>query len=64
MVQKTSQELMAMREEYVPRGPFNITPIFVKEAKGAIIKDVEGKEYIDFAGGIGVENVGTVPSRW
>jgi len=49
---------MALREENVPRGPFNITPIFVKRAKGAIIEDVEGKQYIDFAGGIGVENVG------
>jgi 4-aminobutyrate aminotransferase/(S)-3-amino-2-methylpropionate transaminase len=49
---------MAMRQEHVPRGPFNITPIFVKRTKGAIIEDVEGREYIDFAGGIGVENVG------
>jgi len=53
--QRTNQELMALRQEHVPRGPFNITPIFVK---GAIIEDVEGREYIDFAGGIGVENVG------
>ena len=49
---------MALRQEHVPRGPFNITPIFVKSAKGAVIEDVEGKEYIDFSGGIGVENVG------
>ncbi len=58
MEQKTNQELMAMREEHVPRGPFNITPFFVKKAKGALIEDVEGTEYIDFAGGIGVINVG------
>ena len=58
MEKRTNQELMALREEHVPRGPFNITPIFVKRAKGAIIEDVEGREYIDFAGGIGVENVG------
>ena len=58
MEQRTNQELMALREEHVPRGPFNITPIFVKRARGAIIEDVEGKNYIDFAGGIGVENVG------
>ena len=58
MAKKTNQELKALREEHVPRGPFNITPIFVKRAKGAVIEDVEGKEYIDFAGGIGVENVG------
>jgi len=58
MANRTNQELMALRQEHVPRGPFNITPIFVKRAKGAVIEDVEGKEYIDFAGGIGVENVG------
>ncbi len=54
---------MALRQEHIPRGPFNITPIFVKKAKGAVIEDVEGKEYIDFAGGIGVENVGHCPEQ-
>jgi 4-aminobutyrate aminotransferase/(S)-3-amino-2-methylpropionate transaminase len=49
---------MNLRQEHIPPGPFNITPIFVKRAKGAIIEDIEGKKYIDFAGGIGVENVG------
>jgi 4-aminobutyrate aminotransferase/(S)-3-amino-2-methylpropionate transaminase len=58
MANRTNQELMALRQEHVPRGPFNITPIFAQRAKGAVIEDVEGKEYIDFAGGIGVENVG------
>ena len=58
MAKITNQELMALRQEHIPPGPFNITPIFVKRAKGAIIEDVEGKEYIDFSGGIGVENVG------
>ena len=53
-----TEELKQLREKHVPRGVFNILPIFVKEAKGAMIKDVEGNEYIDFAGGIGVENVG------
>lgn len=49
---------MEIRTEHVPQGPFNITPIFVKRAKGALIEDVEGNEYIDFGGGIGVANVG------
>ena len=51
-------ELQKLREQHVPQGPVNLTPIFVKEAKGAVITDVEGKEYIDFAGGIGVNNIG------
>jgi len=36
----------------------NTHPIFAQKAKGILIPDVEGKEYIDFAGGIGVNNVG------
>jgi 4-aminobutyrate aminotransferase/(S)-3-amino-2-methylpropionate transaminase len=63
MANRTNEELMALREENVPRGPFNITPIFVQRAKDAIIEDVEGREYIDFAGGIGVENVGHCAER-
>jgi 4-aminobutyrate aminotransferase/(S)-3-amino-2-methylpropionate transaminase len=58
MANRTNQELMTLRKEHVPLGPFNITPIFARRAKGAVIEDVEGKEYIDFSGGIGVENVG------
>lgn len=54
----TNQQLMALRQEHIPPGPFNITPVFVKRANCAIVEDVEGNEYIDFAGGIGVENVG------
>ena len=58
MEQKTNQELMTKREEYVPQGPFNVTPLFVEKAKGAVVYDVEGREFIDFAGGIGVMNIG------
>lgn len=50
-----------MRELNIPRGPYNITPIFAESAIGAIIKDISGKEYIDFAGGIGVQNTGHNP---
>jgi 4-aminobutyrate aminotransferase / (S)-3-amino-2-methylpropionate transaminase / 5-aminovalerate transaminase len=53
-----TEELRRLREKHVPRGVFNTLPLFVEEAEGALIRDVEGKEYIDFAGGIGVENVG------
>jgi 4-aminobutyrate aminotransferase/(S)-3-amino-2-methylpropionate transaminase len=55
---KTNKALLEERNKHVPQGPFNVHPVFAKKAKGAIITDVEGKEYIDFAGGIGVSNVG------
>ena len=55
---KTNESLLAERLKHVAQGPFNTHPIFAKKAKGALITDVEGKEYIDFAGGIGVNNIG------
>ena len=55
---KTNKSLLDERNKHIPQGPFNTHPIFVSKAKGALITDVEGKEYIDFAGGIGVNNIG------
>lgn len=54
----TNAELVKRREAAIPRGPFNVAPIFVERAEGCRIWDVEGNEYIDFCGGIGVVNVG------
>ena len=53
-----SRELYARREAAVPRGPYNATPIFVKEGRGAVLTDVDGNRFLDFAGGIGCLNVG------
>jgi 4-aminobutyrate aminotransferase/(S)-3-amino-2-methylpropionate transaminase len=58
---RSTDELLAAREKNVPRGAFNIHPIFVKAAKGATLTAVDGKEYIDFASGIGTINVGHCP---
>lgn len=58
MARRDKRSLMRMREEHVPRGPYNLTQIFVERAKGATITDIEGREYVDFAGGIGVLNLG------
>jgi 4-aminobutyrate aminotransferase/(S)-3-amino-2-methylpropionate transaminase len=53
-----NEELLKLRTQHVPQGPFNTTPIFIKAARGATMSDVDGREFIDFAGGIGVNNVG------
>ena len=53
-----SAEYQARRDRHVPRGTFHATPAFIKEAHGALMVDLEGRELIDFAGGIGVANVG------
>jgi 4-aminobutyrate aminotransferase / (S)-3-amino-2-methylpropionate transaminase / 5-aminovalerate transaminase len=53
-----SRALMQRREAAVPRGPYHSTPIFAASANGAVIEDVDGNHYIDFAGGIGCLNMG------
>ncbi len=51
---QTNAELLERRHRAVPRGPFNVTDRFAREARGTRIIDVEGREYIDLAGGIAV----------
>jgi 4-aminobutyrate aminotransferase/(S)-3-amino-2-methylpropionate transaminase len=46
------------RNRAILRGVSNLHPLFIAEAKGALLTDVKGREYIDSAGGIGVNNVG------
>lgn len=53
-----SRALMARRNAAVPRGPSHATPIFAARAEGAVIEDVDGNRFIDFAGGIGCLNMG------
>jgi 4-aminobutyrate aminotransferase / (S)-3-amino-2-methylpropionate transaminase / 5-aminovalerate transaminase len=56
-----SRALMQRREAAVPRGPYHATPIFSARSEGAIIEDVDGNRYLDFAGGIGCLNTGHRP---
>lgn len=58
---KKSESLVARRNAIVPEGMGMFSPATIVSGKGAIIKDVDGKEYIDFAGGIGVLNAGHCP---
>jgi len=53
-----SRALAARRAEAVPRGVSQLTPVFVARAEGAVIEDVDGNRYLDFAGGIGCLNAG------
>ena len=50
--------LNARREAAVPRGVATATQIFADKAENAEIWDVEGRRFIDFAGGIAVVNTG------
>src|SRR5437763_10649098 len=53
-----SRQLMARRQAAVPRGLAHSTPVFAASADRATLTDVDGNVFLDFAGGIGVMNVG------
>lgn len=54
----TNESLAARRSESFSSCYASAFKCYVERAKGALVWDVEGKEYIDFAGGIGGMNVG------
>jgi 4-aminobutyrate aminotransferase / (S)-3-amino-2-methylpropionate transaminase / 5-aminovalerate transaminase len=53
-----SKQWMQRRQAAVPRAVSHATPIFAARAQGAVVEDVDGNHFLDFAGGIGVINVG------
>jgi 4-aminobutyrate aminotransferase/(S)-3-amino-2-methylpropionate transaminase len=55
--QTTTERVMDARRRHVARG-VNTPPLVVAHAQGARIEDVDGKTYIDFAGGLGCQNLG------
>jgi 4-aminobutyrate aminotransferase / (S)-3-amino-2-methylpropionate transaminase / 5-aminovalerate transaminase len=52
-----STRIAAERQRYVARG-IATTPLVVERAEGALLWDVDGREYVDFAGGLGCQNTG------
>ena len=53
-----SVEMSRLRAEALPRGVVSATTSIIGSAKNSVITDTDGREFIDFAGGIGVMNVG------
>jgi 4-aminobutyrate aminotransferase len=55
--QTETDRILAERERYVARGV--ATPkLVVARAHGATVEDVDGRTYVDFAGGLGCQNTG------
>jgi 4-aminobutyrate aminotransferase/(S)-3-amino-2-methylpropionate transaminase len=54
----TNKALHELRNKVIAKGNASGTDKYIAHARGAIITDVEGQDYIDFAGGIAVMNVG------
>ncbi|WP_409525773.1 4-aminobutyrate--2-oxoglutarate transaminase [Nitrincola sp. MINF-07-Sa-05] len=55
---KTNAELINRKSQAVARGVGLAHPHFIESAQNATLTDVEGREFIDFAGGIAVLNTG------
>jgi 4-aminobutyrate aminotransferase/(S)-3-amino-2-methylpropionate transaminase len=53
-----TENLVALREKVVAKGHASATGCYIDKGRGALLYDVEGREYVDFAGGIAVMNVG------
>jgi 4-aminobutyrate aminotransferase len=56
-----ADRVLAERERYVARGVAT-PPLVVDRAEGARVWDVDGREFLDFAGGIACQNLGHGPS--
>ena len=56
-----SQKILDRRKQFVPNAIGIFNPSTAVSASGSIITDADGKEMIDFAGGIGVVNAGHCP---
>ena len=59
----TFEELKQLDEQYVLQ-TYGRNPIAIDHGQGATLYDVAGREYIDFASGIGVLSVGTAHPQW
>jgi len=53
-----NSDLLARRTKAIPRGVSTATPIFAARTENAELWDMDGKRYVDFAGGIAVLNTG------
>ena len=53
-----NKKLAEPLNRFVAKGFSSAHEVYIESGKGAILKDVTGREYIDFSGGIGVMNIG------
>ena len=63
MTQSTNEQLYQLRTKTISDGVGSTTTNFIASARGAMLRDVEDREYIDFAGGIGMHEHRALPSE-
>ena len=59
----SNAEIIKLHDEYV-MGTYARYKIVLKEGKGSTIYDADGKKYIDFTSGIGVNSLGIAHDGW
>lgn len=57
------RESLISRREFVASPLETLVPFYISKARGALITDVDGNQYIDFTGGWGCLIVGHTPDR-
>ena len=62
-ITEKNQELINFHDEYT-MGTYGRYPVVLVEGKGSTLKDADGKEYIDFTSGIGVNSLGACNDNW
>jgi 4-aminobutyrate aminotransferase/(S)-3-amino-2-methylpropionate transaminase len=55
---QSNDSLHELRNSVIAKGNISGTDRYIAHAEGALLTDIEGREYIDFGGGIAVMNVG------
>jgi 4-aminobutyrate aminotransferase len=58
-----SQELQERRRASVPQGVGSVLPVYITDAGGGVVVDVDGNSLIDFGSGIAVTSVGNANPR-
>ena len=59
----TFEEIKTLDEQYVMHA-YSRFPVAIDRGQGAVLWDVNGKEYIDFTAGIGVTSLGYADEGW
>jgi len=62
-ITEKNQEVINLHDEYI-MGTYARYPVVLVEGKSSTLKDADGKKYIDFTSGIGVNSLGAANDNW
>ena len=62
-ITEENQKIINLHDEYI-MGTYARYPVVLVEGKGSVLKDADGKKYIDFTSGIGVNSLGASNDNW